>query len=618
MNVLLVLALSAALPLMAARGAEEEYLAGEAAFVTGDASAAEAHYRRAIEIDPNHLRAILRLATVVSWSDRLDESASLFERALQMDPKNREGRLGLARVSSWKGDLDRAGRLYEEVRGEDPANREATLGLARTRAWAGRHEEARRIYLQYLADHPQDVEARNGLAATLSWSGRLEESLALYEETLAADPSNRDALAGRARVLYWMGRTPQAWNAVGDALRVNPGDREALKIGSTIDEGMAPVLSASSGLLHDSDRNAVNMQHLGATYDLSPRAKAGVSYDRFAAQQPCTLKHGSHECMTIPEDPNALYSEGWLEGRVETIKGFGSRNTGRDLVLSGSAGVDQITHDDGGVSRFLVGSAGADWRIDDRWTLSGSASSETYAATARSLNRSVRVTAATITAGFAPVARVTTRWTLQLAAFSEDPDCRSNGVFPDCHPNQPGYDPNRPGLVHLSHNDRDLLAGYARWSVPVARPRLGLSWFGRWLSYGRDTGNGYFSPDEYWANLAGIDLGDRIGRRIGWSLSGTLGVQRVKMFPRSAGADSDWNNDAVYGYRAAASWEIVPGLSLEGYMGRTDLALAAGSGYRSTESGLLLRWRIGRRMTPGEDPASAEAGGLATPEEGAF
>ena len=560
-----LLALTLCLSLLAGPGgrAEDEFLAGEEAFRAGDTAVAEYHYRKAIENDPDHLRAIIRLATVLSWRDRLPEARSLYERAAKMDPGNREARLGLARVASWQGDFPFAIARYRDLRAENPGDREGSIGLARTLGWAGQYRESKEIYLQALSDNPNDIEARNGLAAVLSWEGRLDDSLALYEETLKIDPASREALSGRARVLKWQGRTPQAWVAVGDALKVNPSDRDALTLDAAIHEVMTPVVDAWAGVLHDTDKNGIDMQHVGMSYPITPAASVGGAYDRFDADQP------------------------QLHGRLETLKGIGTVRIGKDLALSGSAGVDRILDDASRATVHVTASAGADYRIDDRWSVSGSLSRETYPATALSLDNDVGVTAAGASATFIPVPRVTTRLTIQHAAFTDS-------------------------------NRRNVLAGYARWAAPVRRPKVGVSWMGRYQSCeGRDPdqpNTGYFCPDTFTAHVGGVDLGDRIGRRFGWNAQGTLGYQRADI--GTSGAST--HTDTVHGYRLTATWDFDSGVTLEAYAGRTDLALAAGSGYSSTESGFRVRFRIGalRRVVrpsaaPAQPPEGSSAGGEA-------
>ncbi len=571
---LLALLLAALIPVAAAQSAEEAFVAGERAFTEDRIAEAEARYREALERDPVHLRALIRLATVVSWDNRLEESIALFERARAIDPGNRQARLGLARVSSWAEKYPQAIVIYEKLLEENPRDREAALGLARTHAWAGHSDEARSVYRDLLSREPGDVEARLGLAQVLSWEGELDAALGLYEEALEIAPKNEEALRGRAQVLLWQGRLPQAWEAVGEALEANPRDRGSIDLERSVRQGLAPTLTASAGTIHDSDRNAIDTQHAGWSYAPTLRTTLGFAYDRFDASR--------------PRDGAPTFA-----ARLESLVARGSWRAAGDLDLSGSAGLERISRgecaellppEDCDSTTHATVSAGADYRLDDRWSFSGSLLRQTFAATSESLIADVGISAGTVAASFVPLPRVSTRLTMQRANLTD-------GV------------------------QRDLAIGYARWAVPVRRPRLGLSWLGRTYSCDdgeeRDGGTGYFCPDSYASSVAGLDITDRIGPRFQWSVQGTLGVQRVH--PHGG----ERSSDTASGYFVRASYDFGRGLVAEAYFGSTNLALAAGSGYDWTESGVRIRWRFDRlarvadrdRALPAGDGGPPTAGG---------
>jgi tetratricopeptide (TPR) repeat protein len=528
--------------------AEEEFAAGEADFRAGDSASAESRYRRALEMDPGHLRALLRLATVVSWDGRLGESAGLYDRALALEPGSREARLGRARVASWAGDFRKAREIYEAVLAGSPSDREARLGLARTHAWAGRHGAARDLYLGLLSDDPGDLAARNGLAAVLSWDGKLDDALALYEETLAIDPANREARAGRARVLMWQGRTAEARRAAGEALAADPGNREAARLDAALRDGARPEVRGLASRVHDTDRNVYATEQAVLSWTPAPGATAEVAY--------------THMDVAVVDA---------FETTLKTVRGSGSVRLGRDVVGRGGFAFEHITHRDDTTTVRPAVSAGADWRLSDAVTLSGSAARETFVGTALSLDRGVVITSAGATAALAPAARLSVRVGLERANFNDG-------------------------------NQRDLRSAWARWAVPLGRPRVGLSLSERFVSYDRATGNGYFTPRTLLASLAGADISDRIGSRLHWSLNATWGLQRVLLFGPVSGPEEVADTDTVRGYHAAAAYDVREDLQVEVYTGSTDLAFEAAAGFRTTEAGVRLRWRA-----PG-GPRAARAG----------
>jgi tetratricopeptide (TPR) repeat protein len=571
--------IAAFLSVAAAGGADEAFRSGEAAFREGNTRAAETSYREALAIDPHHLGSLLQLALVVSWHDRLEESIVIYERALAVDPGNLRGRLGLARVESWTGDFDRAVSLYEGVLEEHPGHREATLGLARTLSWSDQSPRARAIYGGLLEADPSDSEVRNGLARTLSFEGHLDEALVLYQQSIEQDPGDVEALAGRARVYLWQGRSPQAWEAFNAAARVSPENREILELGDALDDSFASSLRLRAGVLVDSDDNVIDTQQALFTFTPALPVTLGVSYTRFDATQPCNRSDASPPC----DAPASLGNSNELAARLETIAVRAGWRWKPDLVLSGSAGIDRIDRERAGESTIGTASAGADWRMNDRWSFSGALARETYAATALTLDRGIGQASLTGTAAWVPAPRLGARFTLQRAGLSDG-------------------------------NGRNLAAGFLRWSVPLARPRVALTGFARYMTHddagsigqpGPGSENGYFSPDLFWANIAGCEVSDRIGSRFGWSVQGTLGLQYARVRD-----DSELSSDTVRGYNLRASYDLGPRVSIEGWFGRTNLALQGPTGYTSTESGVALRWRTGwpKPGVPGafEGPGTGE------------
>ena len=157
-------------------------------------------------------------------------------------------------------------------------------------------------------------------------------------------------------------------------------------------------------------------------------------------------------------------------------------------------------------------------------------------------------------------------------------------------PESPRRSSPRPSF-DLGGNGRDLAAGFGRWTVPVQRPRVALTWNGRYLSYDEpETGrsNGYFAPHSFWANVAGLEVSQRFQGKIGLSAQGTLGIQRVRVEE-----GSPTNSDTVRGYYLTASYDLGSRVTVAAYFGRTNLALQGPTGFSSTESGIRVGWKTG-------------------------
>src|SRR5207248_1017235 len=185
------------------------------------------------ESDPPSI-AIFRLATLLSWDNRLDEANALYRRYIAKEPRDAEGRIALARTLAWAGRYAEAIATYDTLIATNQRTRDAAMGRAQTLAWAGRLEDALAAYKVWVRDHPIDREAAMDYARALAWDGKLGEAEAMY--TQLSKTGNAAATKGLARVIGWRGeldRSERAWRRV---LETDPKDPEALT-------GLAQVLS---------------------------------------------------------------------------------------------------------------------------------------------------------------------------------------------------------------------------------------------------------------------------------------------------------------------------------------------------------------------------------------
>ncbi|MET0385376.1 MAG: tetratricopeptide repeat protein [Polyangiales bacterium] len=137
------------------RQAYEAYLEGcrldesEATF-----DAAEAAYRRAIELDPTLANALTNLGNLMFKRDRLDEAEVLYVRALKLDAEQPEAHYNLGFLLFDRGDAAAAIESFERALSSDPAFADAHFNLAMALQELGRTEEARPHWETYLKlDH---------------------------------------------------------------------------------------------------------------------------------------------------------------------------------------------------------------------------------------------------------------------------------------------------------------------------------------------------------------------------------------------------------------------------------------------------------------------------------
>jgi hypothetical protein len=176
----------------------------------------------------------------VAEADALLADASGFARAVELyraalgqAPEDREVRLRLARVLAWSQRYDESIAEYDVLRAA-PQPSEAVPGQAAQRGAAERSE----------------LELER--AEVLSWAGRNAEAVAGFEAALARDPESARAARGLARAHRWSGRAAAADRAYGRALALEE-DPEARREWAALRAGFPPRTGAEAELYADSE-----------------------------------------------------------------------------------------------------------------------------------------------------------------------------------------------------------------------------------------------------------------------------------------------------------------------------------------------------------------------------
>ncbi len=145
--------------------ADEKYAEGQRLESQGLLEQAEAAYRAALELDPDHWGATVALGRVLLAQNRSDEAEEVLRRVPEGAPEGLEAQRLLAQVEF-------------------------------QRAAAGCPSEA--ACRQRLAENPNDLDTRYSLASLLVTQGRYAEALDEFLEIIRRDRSYKDGAARRA------------------------------------------------------------------------------------------------------------------------------------------------------------------------------------------------------------------------------------------------------------------------------------------------------------------------------------------------------------------------------------------------------------------------------------
>jgi tetratricopeptide (TPR) repeat protein len=235
--------------------ADLQFTMGDAAYQTMQMKVAEAHYRRASELDPSSAAAFANLALVRLELGQAGEATEAARRALALKPDDARFAALLGQSLLRGGQAGEAAELLESAlaRGVGGAEKRAALGRARDQL--GQTDAALAAFDAARRDDPYHPLVHYWRAECLRRAGRKAEAaaaLAEYrklqlrsEELLAAEARAKDhpddvkALLDVARQRVERGRPSQAIPAVMRAEQLAPADPEVKKMHALVERAVA-------------------------------------------------------------------------------------------------------------------------------------------------------------------------------------------------------------------------------------------------------------------------------------------------------------------------------------------------------------------------------------------
>ena len=172
-----------------------------AAYASGDFGAAEAAYRRALEIAPRHPNALHGLAAILQRTGRTEDALDYYEVLLSIEPNNTEAAAALLAKRTDTGSFATESEikvLLQQHPGSAHLHSALGIVMARQDRWA----DARLAYYKALAIEPKNAEYQFNLAVSLENLGQYEDARARYKAALAnvTDASAIDSQLVAARI----------------------------------------------------------------------------------------------------------------------------------------------------------------------------------------------------------------------------------------------------------------------------------------------------------------------------------------------------------------------------------------------------------------------------------
>ncbi len=158
--------------------------AGFDAYTNGDLDGAEARYRSALAIDPNHRYALAGLGAVLQRTSRVDESMPLYERLLALDPDDTRAAAALLAHARRDDAPDNGTRLKVLIQ-RHPEAPALHFALGVMMAEAERWPEAHAAFIEAHALMPANADYSYNAAVSAAHLGQLDTARRYYQQALA-------------------------------------------------------------------------------------------------------------------------------------------------------------------------------------------------------------------------------------------------------------------------------------------------------------------------------------------------------------------------------------------------------------------------------------------------
>jgi tetratricopeptide (TPR) repeat protein len=179
--------------------ADPYYQLGLAALGMRDGNTAFQAFRKAVQLNPKHNAAQLKLAELMVASNRkelVEEAAANMNAVLAASPDNPEAVDTMALAEIQLGKNEDAAKRLEATLEKFPAHLSSSVALARLKLRDRNFPEAEAILKNAVASAPQSSPAALALAQLYVLAGQNDKAEAGFRKAIALDPKNATALLG--------------------------------------------------------------------------------------------------------------------------------------------------------------------------------------------------------------------------------------------------------------------------------------------------------------------------------------------------------------------------------------------------------------------------------------
>jgi tetratricopeptide (TPR) repeat protein len=190
-------------------------------------SEAEAAYRQALELSPQHAETLHLLGLVSYRQQHLPEALEYLRAAVERQPSSPVYWFNLGVVSQKAGHTQEAVSAYQKAITLNPRYPEAYGNLGNVLRDTADLSEAVNAYLKALALNPTLADTHNNLGVARKEQGHTQEAIVCYRKAIELKPSHAEAYNNLGLALLEVGTLHDAITAFQQALSLAPAYQTA-------------------------------------------------------------------------------------------------------------------------------------------------------------------------------------------------------------------------------------------------------------------------------------------------------------------------------------------------------------------------------------------------------
>lgn len=193
-----------------------------------------ASYRRAIELNPRFIEAMVNLGNLLKETGSIEEAIDCYRHVLGLHPGHARALENISIVLKQQGRTAELTELCQQLLASGSASAGVHFQLALTSQLQGNDVSAVRHYRQALAINPQLVTALHNLGAIYNLQGNLQQAAEYYRRALAQKPDYLASIINLGDVYENLNRLEEAGDLARRALELDPGNPAATRVLATL------------------------------------------------------------------------------------------------------------------------------------------------------------------------------------------------------------------------------------------------------------------------------------------------------------------------------------------------------------------------------------------------